>query len=149
MSMNRVRVGAAAALASGAVWLAISTPAYPSVFVASASPPASIDLPTQATLLAKGARVAVPVTYNCPGDTQFASIFVRVTQRFGSSITSADWNSEVTCNGEDTYLEVQMDAASRPFKKGIAAGTARLYLYKQGPWGWDIELVDSDVLRIK
>ena len=47
MNKSKVRVVAATVLASGAVWLAVSTPAFPSVFVSSASPPAIIDPPPQ------------------------------------------------------------------------------------------------------
>lgn len=149
MKMSRGRVIVGTALASGAAWLVISTPAFPSVFVSSTSPPASIDLQLQADLQAKGARISLPVTYSCPGDTTYASITVQVTQRAGSVITAASWNDSVRCSGSLTTLTVSLDANSKPFKKGTAAATAELNVYREGPSGWNFHLTDDEVIRIK
>lgn len=140
MDKSKVRVLAGTALASGAAWLAVSTPVFPAVFVSSASPPASIDLQTQATLQARGARVLVPVTVLCSGPD--AQVHVSVSQRAGSVIISGYGHLSVQCKGVSTTVAVPVDASSRPFKNGPAAATADLYT-------WNIDLQDNDIIQIK
>ena len=141
MKMSKVRVVVGTVLASGAVWLAVGTPAFPSVFVSSASPPASIDLQTQAALQARGARVLVPVAARCSGGAQ-AFVGVWVNQRAGSVINSGSGEAPIICNGQAQIIQVPVDA-SKPFKNGTAAATARLYPYSGGV------LRDDDVIQIK
>jgi hypothetical protein len=141
VNKNKGRVVAATVLASGAVWLAVSTSAFPAVAVGSASPPASIDLQTQAALQAKGARVLVPVAARCSGGAQ-ALVGVRVNQRAGSVINAGYGESPIICNGSLQTIQVPVDA-SKPYKNGTAAATARLYPYSGGI------LEDYDVIQIK
>jgi hypothetical protein len=144
VNKGKLRVVAGTVLASGAVFLAVSTPAFPSVFVRSASPPASIDLQTQATLQAKGASVLVSVTILCP-EGSARDVSVSVNQRAGSVITAGYGHSSVPCNGEPQTIQVPVNAepGNRPFKNGPAAATATLYDY------WNMNLEDNDVIQIK
>jgi hypothetical protein len=144
VNKSKGRVVAGTVLASTAVWLAVSAPAFPSpVFVRSASPPASIDLQTQATLQAKGARVLVSVTILCPEDTG-ADVYVSVRQRAGSVINAGDGDAGFICTGDAQTIQVPVDAyiEGKPFKNGAAAATAQLYS------GY-INLEDNDVIQIK
>jgi hypothetical protein len=143
VNTSKGRVVAGTALAAGAVWLAVSTSAFPAVAVSSTSPPASIDLQTQATLQAKGARVLVPVSFLCPGGAE-ASLSVSVTQRAGSAINTGYGESRVRCTGTTTTLQVPVTATDKPFKNGTAAATATLYAYY-----WNLNLEDNDVIEIK
>ena len=143
MNKPKGRIAASTALAAGAVWLAISTSAFPAVAVSSTSPPASIDLQTQATLQAKGARVLVPVTFLCPGGAD-AYVSVSVTQRAGSVINAGYWESNVECTGKATTIQAPVTATDKPFKNGTAAATATLSDYD-----WNINLEDNDVIQIK
>jgi hypothetical protein len=151
MRKSRFRAVASATLAAGTAVLVLSTPAFPSVFVSSVSPPASLDLQPQATLLAKGARIQVPVTYLCPGDADVAYLAVSVTQRAGPVITSGYWEREVECTGipTDVMALVDADAGSRAFKRGAAAATARLTAYRWMWPSWEIGLEDNEVIRIR
>jgi hypothetical protein len=143
VNTSKGRVVAGTALAAGAVWLAVSTSAFPAVAVSSTSPPASLDLQTQATLQAKGARVLVPVTFACPGGAD-AYVSVSVTQRAGSVINTGSWQSQVRCTGTATTLQAPVTATNKPFKNGTAAATATLYAYY-----WNINLEDNDIIQIK
>jgi hypothetical protein len=143
VNKSKGRVVAGTALAAGAVWLAVSTSAFPAVAVSSTSPPASIDLQTQATLQAKGARVQVPVTFLCPGGAD-AYLSVSVTQRAGSVINTGYWQSQVRCTGTATTIQAPVTATNKPFKNGTAAATATLNAYY-----WNINLEDNDVIQIK
>jgi len=144
VNKSKGRVVTGTVLASAAVWLAVTAPAFPSpVFVRSASPPASIDLQTQATLQAKGARVLVSVTILCPEGAE-ADVYVSVRQRAGSVIMAGDGNAGFTCTVEAQTILVPVDAftGSKPFKSGAAAATAQLYY-------WNVNLEDSDVIQIR
>lgn len=143
MNKSKVRVVAGTVLATGAVWLAVSTPAFTSVLARSASPPASIDLQTKATLQAKGALVLVSVTILCPEGAD-ASVSVSVNQRAGSVITAGYGYSSGECSVEPQTIQVPVYAepGSRPFKNGTAAASAWLYVD-------DMSLPDNDVIQIK
>jgi hypothetical protein len=145
----KLRLVAGTALASGAAWLALGTPAFPSVYVSSASPPASVDLQTQATLQAKGARITVPVTFLCPGDANEATLYVSVSQRSGSVINAGSWSHSVSCTGKEVLVKVPVTADYKPFKKGTAAATAELDAYRWDWPTWNIHLDDNEIIQIK
>jgi len=116
-----VLVGAAAA-AVLPVSSAIAVDSSPSTWQVVVSP--------TATLQARGAAVSVPVTAQCPS-SQYSStavVTVTLTQRQGSSTTSASGSATVVCTGapraETVYVVVQSGA--RVFKKGTAVAVATI-----------------------
>ena len=114
-----------ALLAGGAV--AALVPA--SAAVAFQSPPTgstSVEVQSPAALVARGAGVAVTVTYRCPAG-QDASLSVFLTQRSGSETISASGGREVECTGEEEETTVVVTADGRVFKKGTAVGRADLF----------------------
>src|SRR3954447_23419292 len=90
--------------------LAFAIPALPAV--GQISPPAvvSVEVGDQATLVARGAAVSVPIEIRCPaGSTGFIS--VQVTQRAGSGIASGFGStSDFVCTGATQTVEVLVHA---------------------------------------
>ena len=107
--------------------LALAVPALPAV--GQISPPAvfSVEVGDEATLVARGAAVLVPVEIRCPaGSTGFLS--VRVTQRVGSRIASGSGStSDFVCTGATQTVEVLVPAQGQAFKKGPAVAEASLF----------------------
>lgn len=108
--------------------LAFAVPALPAV--GQISPPAvfSVEVGDEATLVARGAAVLVPVEIRCPaGSTGFLS--VRVTQRAGSRIASGSGStSDFVCTGATQTVEVLVPAQGQAFKKGPAVAEASLFV---------------------
>jgi hypothetical protein len=117
-----------AAIAAGA-GLAFAFPALPAV--GQFSPPAvvSAEVQDQATLVARGAAVLVPVEIVCPAGSTFRSLAVQVTQRAGSAIASgSSGTNDFTCTGSTQVVEVLVPAQGQAFKKGPAIAEASLFL---------------------
>ncbi len=120
---NIVRVLGAFAV-GGAV--AFAVPALPAV--GQLSPPAvvSVEVGDEATLVARGAAVSVPIEVLCPaGATGFLN--VQVTQRAGSRIASGyGGTSDFVCTGATQTVDLQVPAQGQAFKKGGAVAEASL-----------------------
>jgi hypothetical protein len=119
---NVFRMFAALVVGGG---LAFAVPALPAV--GQVSPPAvfSVEVGDEATLVARGAAVSVPVEVTCfPGSNAFLS--VRVTQRTGSRIASGFGDAQFTCTGEPQTVDVLVHAQGQAFKKGPAVVQATL-----------------------
>ena len=119
--------GGLAAIAVGA-GLAFGIPALPAV--GQVSPPSviSVEVGDQATLVARGAAVLVPVEVRCPADSPFHSLSVQVTQRAGSKIAYGFGStSDFACTGATQVVNVLVTAQSMAFKKGPAAAQASLF----------------------
>jgi hypothetical protein len=117
-----------AAIAAGA-GLAFAVPALPAV--GQFSPPAtvSVEVQDEATLVARGAAVLVPVEITCPVGSNFRSVSVQVTQRAGSGIASgSSGTGDFTCTGSTQVVEVLVPAQGQAFKKGEAVAQASLFL---------------------
>ncbi len=122
--MRKHAYGGLAAIAVGA-GLALGVPALPAV--GQISPPSimSVRLGGQATLVAKGAALSVPVQVRCPASSPFQSLSVQVTQRAGSKIANGyGGTNDFACTGATQTVTVVVQAQSIPFKKGPAAGQA-------------------------
>jgi hypothetical protein len=108
--------------------LAFAVPVLPAV--GQVSPPAvvSVEVGDEASLVARGAAVLVPVEIRCPaGSTGFLS--VRVTQRAGSRIASGVGStSDFVCTGATQTVEVLVPAQDQAFKKGAAIADASLFV---------------------
>ncbi len=120
-----LRLVAAVGIGGG---LAFAVPVLPAV--GQISPPAvlSVEVGDQATLVARGAAVSVPVEVRCPaGSTGFLS--VRVTQRAGSRIASGSGSTnDFVCTGATQAVEVLVPAQGQAFKKGQAVAEASLFV---------------------
>ena len=126
--MNRIRSRHPAALAllvGGAMAALVPVGAA----VALDSPPqgAGIQVHSPADLLARGAAVAVPVTYQCaPGDQEI-EIYVEVVQRAGSGTSSGYGSRTAPCTGGQQSTSITVTAGDRLFKKGTAVASAEAF----------------------
>ncbi len=122
---NVVRLLAAIGVGGG---LAFAIPALPAVGQISRPAVVSVGVGDQATLVARGAAVLVPVEIQCPaGATGFLS--VRVTQRAGSRIASGMGStSDFVCTGATQTVNVLVPAQGQAFKKGPAVAEASLFV---------------------
>ena len=129
--MNRLRTRHPAALAllvGGA--LAALVPV--GTAVALDSPPDAmpfVEVHSPAALLARGAAVSVPVSYQCAAGEQRIEISVRVVQRSGSETTSGHGSANLPCDGSGSPQEatVTVVADGRVFKKGPAVASASAF----------------------
>ncbi len=106
--------------------LAFAIPALPAV--GQASPPAviSVEVGDEATLVARGAAVSVPVEVQCPPGSR-GYLRVSVTQRAGSRIASGSaFTSDFVCTGATQTVHVVVPAQGQAFKKGPAFAEAFL-----------------------
>ena len=125
--MTKRHVGRLLAAISVGAGLAPAIPVLPAV--GEHSPPAvvSVEVGDQATLVARGAAVLVPVEVTCPAGTG-GHISVRVTQRAGSRIASGSGGtSNFVCTGATQVVDVLVTAQGQAFKKGPAIAEASLF----------------------
>ena len=128
--INRQLLRPLAAVALGA-GLAFAAPALPAVGQLSPPTIVSIDVGEEATLVAKGAAVLVPVEVVCPAGSMFASLSVQVTQRVGNRIASGFGVAEVVCTGGPQTVNVLVTAEGQAFKKGPAVAEVSLFACNQ------------------
>lgn len=105
--------------------LALTIPALPAVGMHSPPEVLSVEVGDEATLVARGAAVRVPVEVTCPaGSTGFVS--ASVTQRAGSRIASGFGSTSFVCTGGSQTVDVTVNAqgAGQAFKKGSAVAEA-------------------------
>jgi FlaG/FlaF family flagellin (archaellin) len=101
-------------------------PALPAV---SQQAPATVEIGDTATLAAGGAGLLVTVTVTCPADTEFADLFVSVSQRRGSRTANANaFRSGIDCTGEPQEITLAATAFGATFRQGVAFATAELYV---------------------
>lgn len=120
---HALRLLAAIGIGAG---LALATPVLPAVGQDSPPSVVSVEVGDEATLVARGAAVSVPVEVICPaGSRGFVS--VRVTQRAGSRIASGSaGTSDFICTGATQTVDVLVHAQGQAFKKGPAVAEAFL-----------------------
>jgi hypothetical protein len=117
----------AVAITLGAA-LAATLPALPAVSQQSPPPP-MVEIADTATLAARGAAVLVTVTVTCPADSDFAQLFVSVSQRRGSRVANGSgFISDFTCTGEPQEITVPVLAFGASFRQGVAFATAELFV---------------------
>ena len=136
-----------AAIAAGA-GLALAIPALPAV--GQFSPPAvvSVEVQDQATLVARGAAVLVPVEIVCPVGSTFRSVSVRVTQRAGSAIASgASGTDDFACTGSTQVVHVLVPAQGHAFKKGPAVAEASLFVCSEFGCQSVSDIEDIEIVR--
>ncbi len=120
---NLLRMLAAIGVGGG---LAFAAPALPAVGQVSPPTVLSVEVGDEATLVARGAAVSVPIEVICPPGTN-AFVSARVTQRVGSRIASGSGaTSDVACSGATQTVDVVVPAQGQAFKKGPAVADAFL-----------------------
>lgn len=126
--MNRIRTRhpAAVALLVGGVMAAL-VPVGTAVALDSSPQGAGIQVGSPADLLARGAGLSVPVTYQCAAGDQDIDISVEVVQRSGSGTTYAYGSRTAPCTGGLQSTTVTVTAGERVFKKGTAVATAEAF----------------------
>lgn len=126
------KVLAVAAIAAGGM-VATVLPSNADVSAQSV-PVAAVKVESPATLIARGAAVAVTVTVVCqPGSG--ADINLEVTENAGGKIAKGFAFAEISCTGG--FQPVTMNASAQPtvpFRTGTAFGQATLRLFN-GPTG--------------
>jgi hypothetical protein len=126
MKRIRTRHPAALALLVGGAMAAL-VPVGAAVALDSPPQGAGIEVQSPADLLARGAAVSVPVTYQCaPGDQEI-EIRVEVVQRSGSGTIYGYGSRTASCTGGLQSTSVTVTAGDRVFKKGTAVASAEAY----------------------
>jgi hypothetical protein len=108
--------------------LAATLPALPAVSQQSPPPP-MVEIGDTATLAARGAALLVTVTVTCPADSDFADLFVSVSQRRGSRVANGGgFVGNIDCTGEPQEITVPVQAFGATFRQGVAFATAELFV---------------------
>jgi hypothetical protein len=127
--MTRSRLKSRAAVLAVLLGAVVATVVPVSAAIAFDSSPYSwqVELSGTAALQARGAAVTVPVAVQCPYYNS-AAVTVTLTQRQGSSTTSATGSTSVTCTGTPSYetVYVVVQSGQRVFKKGPAVAVAAI-----------------------
>ena len=128
MNSRWLRAVTALALGGG---LALAGPALPAVGTHShPSVAADIEVGDEATVIAKGAGVIVPVDVTCEaGATGFVN--VEITQSRGRHVANGFGFTEVACEGTTQTVEVLVTAQDGAFKRGSALVEAYLAVCPQ------------------
>lgn len=123
MVSKRFKAAASAVTVAGAVVAAIVVPATTAVAYNSGGLVLDVRVQSPATLIARGAAVAVPVAYTCSGASQYTTLYVSVSQRVGgnASATGEESVRPLTCNGEIHDIVVEVPATGgEAFVRGEA-----------------------------
>ena len=109
--------------------LAVGVPVMPAVGQISPPTVISVEIQDEATLVARGAAVLVPVEVICPAGSTFRVLSAQVTQRAGSRIASGFGStSDFVCTGTTQVVNVLVPAQDVAFKKGEAIAQASLFV---------------------
>ncbi|HVF15123.1 MAG TPA: hypothetical protein VM942_11020 [Acidimicrobiales bacterium] len=146
---NVVRLFAAIGMGAGLTFAGPTLPAVGQVFPPPPPPPPtttlSVELGDEATLVARGAAVSVPVEVICPaGSIRFVN--AQVTQRVGSRIARGFGGTELTCTGTTQTVEVLVRAQEQAFKRGSAVGEASMFFCD--PFFFCQSVMDTETIRI-
>lgn len=101
-----------------------------SALPALAQPTATVSIRPQATLLARGAAVRVPVRYSCSPDTVFVDLSVQVSQRVGGGRLAQGFGftSSLLCDGQVHTVRVNVQGSGdNAFRRGVAFAQATLF----------------------
>ena len=107
--------------------------------------PVTVEL-GDATLAARGAGLLVTVTVTCPADSDFADLFVNVSQRRGGRVANGGgFVGNIDCTGEPQEVTVPVTAFGAAFRQGVAFATAELAVC--GPEGCQF-VTDTEEITI-
>jgi hypothetical protein len=98
--------------------------------LAQEAPTGTVRIRQQATLVAGGAAVRVPIRYSCSPDTTYAEIDVQVTERVGGNRLAQGFGSttNLVCDGQVHTAVVTVTAfGDNAFRRGEAFAQATLF----------------------
>lgn len=102
-----------------------------SALPALAQPTATVRIRPEATLVARGAAIEVPIRYSCAPETTFAELQVQVTQRVGGGRLAEGFGStsSLICDGQVHTAVVTVTASGEnAFRRGVAFVRAFLFV---------------------
>jgi hypothetical protein len=112
-----------------AITLGAALATMPGLPAVSQEAPATVEIGDTATLTARGAGLLVTVTVTCPADSDFADLFVSVSQRRGSRVANGSgFVGNIDCTGEPQEITVPVIAFGAAFRQGVAFATAELFV---------------------
>jgi hypothetical protein len=98
--------------------------------LAQQAPTGTVRIRQEATLLARGAAIRVPIRYSCSPDTTYAELNVQVTQRVGGNRLAQGFGftQDLVCDGKVHTAVVTVTAyGDNAFRRGEAFAQAFLY----------------------
>jgi hypothetical protein len=119
-----------------------------SALPALAQPTGTVRIGPEATLVARGAAIQVPVRYSCTPETTFGELSVQVTQRVGGGRLAEGFGSttNLICDGQVHTARVTVTASGEnAFRQGVAFARASLFVCE---FEFCISVPDSRELRI-
>ncbi|TMK85247.1 MAG: hypothetical protein E6G44_07710 [Actinobacteria bacterium] len=120
------RLGVAGALAIAAVAVLITAGGQPALGFFSRGLLLEIKVGRQATLVARGAAVTVPVRITCNKGI-FAFVSVAVTERVGGGLVKGNASRQVICTGDRQKVKVSVAPGSgKAFKPGTGFAQATI-----------------------
>ena len=106
--------------------------------LAQLEPTGTVRIGREATLVARGAAIRVPIRYSCSPDVTFADLQVRVTQRVGGNRLAQGFGStqeqsvDLVCDGQVHTVVVTVtafgEAGGNAFRRGTAFAEATLLI---------------------
>ena len=102
-----------------------------SALPALAQPTATVRVRQEATLVARGAAIRVPIRYSCSSETAFRELQVQVTQRVGGGRLAQGFGSttNLICDGQVHTAVVTVTASGEnAFRRGVAFARAGLFV---------------------
>lgn len=96
--------------------------------VAQEAPTATLRIGREATLVAKGAAIRVPIRYSCSSDAISAQLSVQVFERVGGNrlAQGSGFTEDLVCDGRVHTAVVTTTATGNAFRRGDAVAQAQL-----------------------
>jgi hypothetical protein len=116
--------------------------------LAQQAPTGTVHIRQQATLVARGAAIRVPIRYSCSPDTAYAEIDVQVTERVGGNRLAQGYGftQDLTCDSQVHTAVVTVTAfGGNAFRRGEAFAQATVTLCNEFAC---TELMTSRVITI-
>ena len=98
--------------------------------LAQQAPTGTVRIRPEATLLARGAAIRVPIRYSCSPDTTYAELNVQVTERVGGNRLAQGFGftQDLVCDGQVHTAVVTVRAeGGNAFRRGEAFAQATLF----------------------
>ena len=98
--------------------------------LAQQAPTGTIHIRQQATLVARGAAIRLPIRYSCSPDALFADLNVQVTQRVGGNRLAQGFagTDDLVCDGQVHTVVLTVTASGdNAFRRGEAFAQASLF----------------------
>jgi hypothetical protein len=142
----RAKLAAAVVALTAGVVLALFASSGPAVAFFSGGLFLDVQVESQASLVARGAAVDVPLEVTCNA-TNPAFVSVNVTQKSGSGVAQGFGSASVGCTGSGQLIIVRVQASGlKTFKQGPAVASAEIFGCNRSICGFE---TDSPTIDIK